>query len=172
MKNHFRKVKKLLPKTLVALVNGVIKEWDDKRGNLNLLPQGVCHNDFHGGNLLAKGDNVLGILDFGDALKTWYAADLAITLAFISFKKANPLPSMKSVVRGYSSKRKLSAAEKSSLLLLIKMRAAALAVEVPLEMKHRDKDFYQEIYKQSIFILNYLNNKNNTLSVMRLISKI
>ncbi|MBI5529919.1 MAG: phosphotransferase [Candidatus Doudnabacteria bacterium] len=164
VKTDFRKVSRILPKNLQTLVLKVFEDWNKNKSNLFLLPKGVSHNDFHGGNLLIKNDKIIGILDFGDALETWYSADLANALAFICFSSKKPLNLSRYLTEGYLTRRKLSTEEKKYLPLLIKMRAAALAVEIPLEMKHKDRSFYQKIYKQSIFILNYFNSNKNLQS--------
>jgi hydroxylysine kinase len=52
---------------------------------LAATPRQVVHNDFNGGNLVvdrAAPDFVTGILDFGDAVRSHRAADLAIALSY------------------------------------------------------------------------------------------
>lgn len=52
---------------------------------LRRTPRQVVHNDFHGGNIVvdrSAPDFVSGILDFGDAVRSHRAADLAIALSY------------------------------------------------------------------------------------------
>lgn len=47
--------------------------------------QQVVHNDFHGGNLIADPgapEFITGILDFGDTVRSYLAADLAIAMSY------------------------------------------------------------------------------------------
>lgn len=161
VKKDFPKTQANLSRNQIKMAKDVFNEWQKNKALLDLLPKGVCHNDFHGGNLLVSGNKLVGIVDFADALKTWYAADLAIALFFICYSSRNPLPFCKQLLLGYQKIRILSDVEKSVLTLLIKMRAVALLVEVPLEVKHRDKGFYQAIFKQSIQVLKFFKDKKN-----------
>lgn len=149
----FIKVKPKLSNSNIKAAKEVFGEWGRAKKILSTLPKGVCHNDFHGGNLFVQDNKLSGIVDFGDALKTWYAADLAIALFFICYSNANPTRLCKSFVSGYQKIRKLTVNEKKSLVLLIKMRAVALLVEVPLEVKHKDNGFYEKIFKQAATVL-------------------
>lgn len=58
---------------------------------LRLTPRQVVHNDFHGGNLVVHPnvpDFVIGILDFGDVMRSHRAADLAVAMSYA----ASPSP--------------------------------------------------------------------------------
>lgn len=52
------------------------------RPRLARVPTQVIHSDFHGENLLAAGDQITGILDFGDALTGPVAMDVGVAACY------------------------------------------------------------------------------------------
>lgn len=60
-----------------------LARYTERVGPLAGLPQQVVHNDFHPGNILVRGDAVVGVLDFGDIVRTARVADLGVALAYL-----------------------------------------------------------------------------------------
>lgn len=94
---------------------------------LKKLPISLIHNDANGENLLlsASGNESLrltGIIDFGDMIYTYTAAELAITCAYLELEKKNPLKSISSVIAGYNAVRPLKEFEIEVLFPLIYLR--------------------------------------------------
>lgn len=66
------------------------------------LPRSVCFADAHGQNLLVGPDRTIsGVIDFGDAMRTVTAAELAIACAYAGMNCPDPLSAMAEVVAGY-----------------------------------------------------------------------
>ncbi|WP_111720816.1 phosphotransferase [Homoserinimonas sp. OAct 916] len=62
---------------------------------LKLTRQQVVHNDFHGGNLIADPGSekfITGILDFGDTVRSYLAADLAVAMSYADMYAVNDNP--------------------------------------------------------------------------------
>ena len=95
-----------------------------------LQPQlrlGVIHNDANDYNVLVgdpvAGDRaIVGLLDFGDMLEGWTAAELAVAIAYAMFGKADPLAAAVAVTAGYHGARPLTPPELEALWLLAAIR--------------------------------------------------
>lgn len=85
---------------------------------LERLPRSWTHGDVNNGNLLAEGDRVTGLVDFGDADIGLTIGELAIALAYAMLNRAEPLAAGARVVAGYCSRRTLNALERDVLLPL------------------------------------------------------
>lgn len=102
------------------LVKHFFIQWE-----LNVLPklpelrQSIVHNDGNDWNVLTKGDQVTGIIDFGDSVYTALINELAITIAYGIFGKDDPLAWASHVIKGYHSKLPLEKIELDLLYYLI-----------------------------------------------------
>lgn len=88
------------------------------------LRPGVIHGDANDHNILASGDEITGVLDFGDMHYGAPAADLAIACAYAGLGKSNPLGAMANVVRGFHESFPLTETEIEALFPLILTRLA------------------------------------------------
>ncbi|MDM4761637.1 phosphotransferase [Galbitalea sp. SE-J8] len=107
------------------------------------LPRQVVHNDLNHHNVVVDpgaADFVVGILDFGDAVRTWRVADLAITASYL-VDPAVGWASIEPVVEGYRRHVALTDAELAALPALVRGRlvqrillgtSAALRTGTPL----------------------------------------
>ncbi len=86
--------------------------------DLTNLPSQVIHGDYHPGNLLVSGEQLVGVLDFGDVLHTARVVDLAIALNYL------PAGEWDAFTAGFESVVPLTAAEREALLPLIRARMA------------------------------------------------
>jgi hydroxylysine kinase len=80
------------------------------------LPHQVIHNDFHPGNLLvdpAHPDYIVGILDFGDMVRTARVCDLGVALAYLSPGAGSVLAASRPFVAGFDAVTPLLDAEKA-----------------------------------------------------------
>ena len=95
-----------------------------------LQPQlrvGVIHNDANDFNVLVgdpvAGDRaIVGLLDFGDMLEGWTAAEPAVAIAYAMFGKADPLAAAASLAAGYHRAHPLTAPEVEALWMLAAIR--------------------------------------------------
>jgi len=88
------------------------------------LPRSVIHGDLNDENLLVTGDEVTGLLDFGDCLYNPTVCDLAIALTYLTFDEPDPLAAAAEIVGAYHGVRPLSLAELEVLFPLICGRLA------------------------------------------------
>lgn len=110
------------------LVKHFFIQWE-----LNVLPklpslrQSIIHNDGNDWNILTKGNQVIGIIDFGDSVYTQLINELAITITYAIFGKEDPLQWACQIITGYHNELPL---EKEELDLLYYLIAARLITSV------------------------------------------
>ena len=101
------------------------------------VPKSFIHNDANDENLLVDGNQVAGILDFGDSLYNPVVCSLAITLAYIMLDRNDPLLTGSKVVAAYHKGRPLS---KSELLSIYPLVCGRLATTVSIAAERRVLD--------------------------------
>ncbi len=104
---------------------------------LGELEFGVIHNDVNDHNLLVRGDNVTGVIDFGDAVHSIRINDLAVTCAYTMLDRAEPLAVLAAITEGYQSIRPLTHLERELLPDLIMTRLAT-SVSISAYQASRD----------------------------------
>jgi len=73
---------------------------------LGRCKQGMLHGDFNDENVLVNGEQLVGLLDFGDALRGALVQDVGITLAYAAQRGDVPnLPLAAAIVQGYATGR-------------------------------------------------------------------
>jgi hydroxylysine kinase len=97
----------------------------------------VVHNDFNGSNILVDDDHpgyVTGIIDFGDAVRTAVAVDLATALSYhlpsapAALSDADVLAPSRALVAGYLRAGELIEPERELLAQLMRARLAVRAL--------------------------------------------
>lgn len=88
------------------------------------LRRGVIHNDANDNNVLIdqQHDRVISIIDFGDMLESWLAAEVAVAAAYAMLDQPDPLAVACAILRGYQQEMALEEVEVSLLFDLICMR--------------------------------------------------
>jgi Ser/Thr protein kinase RdoA (MazF antagonist) len=94
------------------LVTEVFALWDSL--DLSDLPRHVIHNDFHPGNVLTDGENITGIVDFGDVVYTARVVDVAVALCYFGWHDE--------LIEGFSSVVPLTDQEREALPMLVAAR--------------------------------------------------
>jgi hydroxylysine kinase len=97
---------------------------------LGPLRSQVVHNDFNPHNLLVSPldtDELTGIIDFGDVVRTQLINDVAIAASYLLTDGADPLDLPISFIKGYHSVTPLTSSE---LALLPSLMATRLAITV------------------------------------------
>ncbi len=114
-----------------ALLRSVLARYDAfVAPRADELPRSFIHNDANPSNLRvepgAPGSPpvLLGIVDFGDAIRSWTVADLAVACAYAGLDRADPVGVFARVARGYVSQRDVSEAEADVLFELARLRLA------------------------------------------------
>ncbi|MFJ7212944.1 aminotransferase class III-fold pyridoxal phosphate-dependent enzyme [Amycolatopsis sp. NPDC098790] len=107
------------------------------------LPSGLQHADVTLTNVLAEGDAVTGVIDFGDMHHTAAVTDLAVTLTSVLRRAEDVWRTTEAVLRGYQRYRPLSAAEVAVLgELVIARLLTTLAVSATRRPAHQDNERY------------------------------
>jgi 4-aminobutyrate aminotransferase-like enzyme/Ser/Thr protein kinase RdoA (MazF antagonist) len=96
--------------------------------NLENLRHSVIHGDANDHNVLVDGDDVVGIIDFGDLHYTAMIGELAIAGAYVALNKKDPLSAIGHLVAGYHAELPLEPAEIEALFPLILLRLAVSVV--------------------------------------------
>lgn len=120
-----------------ALLAWAFRGWQAARHRLGDLPWQFIHGDAHDENLLAEGDRVTGLIDFGDCCHNPTVCDLAICLTYLMMRGPEPLAIAAAVTDGYRRARPVSAGELSVLYPLIGARLA-VTLRVAQERKAID----------------------------------
>ena len=89
---------------------------------LPVLRRGLIHNDANDYNILVQGEEVCGIIDFGDLVHSPLINELAIALAYALLHKEEPLKWAGPLVSGYAGTLALQEAEIQVLYWLIATR--------------------------------------------------
>jgi len=94
---------------------------------IDSLRVGVIHNDANDNNVLvtlnqASQQAIAGIIDFGDMVDSWLAAEPAIAAAYAMLGKDEPLEAAVAIIKGYHAQLPFNEAEVSALFGFICMR--------------------------------------------------
>lgn len=117
---------------------------------LQTLRRSVVHNDANDFNVIVDGEQVTGIIDFGDMVFTHTVNDVAIAMAYASLGKPDPLAAMAHVLRGYQREFPLTDAEIQALFGLACMRLCVSACLAAKQQAERPDDAYLGISQQPI----------------------
>ncbi len=91
------------------------------------LPRQVIHNDAHVGNLLRAAsdtDQVTGVIDFGDLVRTVTVADLGVSGASLAPHQDDPTAALAALVSGFHDQCPVSSAEARLVPELVLCRLA------------------------------------------------
>ncbi len=111
---------------LVSRAAGHFAEFAEPK--LRHVSTSVIHNDANDHNVLVDGigdgdsPRSIGLIDFGDLVKSWTVSDLAIAATYVAMHKHDPLGAIAAVVAGYHQARPLDENELGALHGLIRMR--------------------------------------------------
>tara|TARA_Y100000590_G_scaffold68746_1_gene74941 strand:+ start:309 stop:1277 length:969 start_codon:yes stop_codon:yes gene_type:complete len=117
VKNDCSKIHHNLPKIIEKNLDEIEKNWPKN------IPSGIIHADLFPDNIFFKNNKVSGIIDFYFSCNDYYAFEIAICLNALCFEGKNEnlsfnVTKAKKFIDGYSSVRKVSEDEKSSLKVL------------------------------------------------------
>ena len=103
--------------------------WQVVAGLAEDLPVQVIHGDITGDNVVCGPDGMPeGIIDFGDLMRSWTVAELAVAVATaLRHDGCEPAGTL-AAIRAFHAVRPLSAAEVEALWPLVVVRAAVLVV--------------------------------------------
>lgn len=121
------------------LLEWAFRSWKVARSGLDAVPWQFIHGDGHDENLLVSGGRVVGLIDFGDCCHNPRICELAICVAYLMMRCADPLHRAATALSGYQEHTVLSADELGLLYPLICGRLA-VSIGVANERKTIDPD--------------------------------
>ena len=116
------------------------------------LRRSVIHGDANDYNVLVDPDTmtVSGLIDFGDAIYSYTAGDLAIAVAYVVLDKHDPIAAAWRVIDGYTSECPLLENEFDVLWRLVLLRLAMSACLAVYQQRLRPENDYLLISQRLI----------------------
>ena len=92
----------------------------------DLLPTTVIHNDANDHNVMVvpsvRGMRLAGLIDFGDVVRGWRAAEIAVAAAYAMMELPDPLEAACAIARGYAARSPLDEAECGAIVPMVALR--------------------------------------------------
>lgn len=163
VEKHFDQAVPYLDARTQTYLKQLFIEWNKRKQDLETrLPKGIIHNDFHGYNLFVKENQCTGVIDFGDALHSWYAADIGISLAHLCFHDVeHASENAKALLKGYTELLPLDSVIAEDLLLLMQLRIATVLVEMAINFEGNLEGIYLKFWNDMHAGIDFLSNETN-----------
>lgn len=123
-----------------------------------LLPQlrkQIIHNDANDWNLLTNGEEISGIIDFGDLAHTPLINELAIAITYACFDKPDPLKWAGIILQAYHNITPLEEVELSILYYLVAGRLVTSVCNSAHAKKNNPDNEYASVSEESAWKLLY-----------------
>ena len=137
------------PEMVAATLRRAVR-WLDPVGDS--LPVTVIHNDANDYNVMVApaldGDRLGGLIDFGDVVRSWRAAELAIASAYAMMGLADPVEAACRVTRGYSSVTPLSDAECRAIIPMAALRLCLSVCVQSRQMREQPGNEYLAVSRE------------------------
>ena len=126
------------------------------------LKMGVIHNDGNDHNILVdeKGE-AIGIIDFGDMVYSYQAAEPAVCMAYLGLEKEDAFTPMAQVLKGYHSSFTLNNSELKSIIYLVCIRLCISVIMSAWRMKLFPENKYLSVSQKPAWdLLRKLENED------------
>ena len=121
------------------------------------LPGAVIHNDGNDFNVLVRpslhGARLAGLIDFGDVVRGWRAAEVAIAATYAMMEMADPLDAACALARGYASVTPLSAGECRAILPMVALRLCQSVSVQARQMREQPGNEYLAVSQEAAWRL-------------------
>lgn len=154
---HFEEEKSKMPKDIRTMIEGLNDEWMAAQKKLQKCRRGFIHNDFNDSNLLIDKGEIAAVIDFSEAIYSWYLSDIATAMKYIFLSEKNRWPKVNDFMAGYRSEFKIPDHELAQIPLLIKIRAA-------LSITENVRD-HGKMHPSSAYVLRRMNDPKNLRKV-------
>ena len=137
----------------VLRTTGHILARDGRR--LSRLRRSAVHGDANDFNVIVladgpRGPRVSGLIDFGDMVHSYTAAEPAIAIAYASLDHPDPLRAASGILRGYHAAHPLTDDELSALFGLVQLRLCMSVAIAAHQQRQRPADEYLSISQAPI----------------------
>ncbi|MEO0403469.1 MAG: aminotransferase class III-fold pyridoxal phosphate-dependent enzyme, partial [Bacteroidota bacterium] len=122
---------------------------EEVRPHFEHLRKQVIHNDPNEWNVLVEGNEIRGIIDFGDLTHTFLINELAIATAYVCYDKSDPLVWARLMVQSYHEVHPLEELEVKLLYYLIAARLCTTICNSAHSRKTNPKNAYASISEQN-----------------------
>jgi 4-aminobutyrate aminotransferase-like enzyme/murein DD-endopeptidase MepM/ murein hydrolase activator NlpD len=151
--------------TVARALDSLVATFDQRTAPLLArLPRTAVHGDLNDHNVLVVTSNareveadvaawdprIAGIVDFGDMVRSYRVADLAIAIAYAILGSDDPVTVASHVVRGYSEVLRLSDDELAALFGLVALRLCASACISAEQQRQRPEIDYLSVSQRGI----------------------
>ena len=128
----------------------------------NELRMAVIHNDGNDHNILVdKNGETTGIIDFGDMVYSYQAAEPAVCMAYLGLEKEDAFTPMVQVLKGYHSYFPLNNSELKSVIYLVSIRLCISVTMSAWRMKLFPKNKYLSVSQNPAWkLLQYLEKED------------
>ena len=137
------------PDTVAATLDRAVRWLDPVRDS---LPVTVIHNDANDYNVMVApsldGDRLAGLIDFGDVVRGWRAAELAVASAYAMMGLADPVEAACAITRGYSSVAPITNAECRAIIPLVALRLCLSVSVQARQMREQPGNAYLAVSQE------------------------
>jgi len=148
----------------IEIISYFIKQYNKNiLPNNKLLKKSIIHNDCNDHNIIVDNDNkIYGIIDFGDMVHTYTAAEPAVAIAYAVLGRDNPVKISVEILKGYCDNNFLSNDELESIIYLacIRLCISVTMAEYRIKLFPKNKylmvsnidawDFLNTMYKEDL----------------------
>ncbi|MGC6489197.1 MAG: aminotransferase class III-fold pyridoxal phosphate-dependent enzyme [Planctomycetota bacterium] len=150
-----------------------VHEWFlSARSGLAALRRCVVHNDANDHNVLlggARGQEVVGLVDFGDMCRTALVSEPAIAASYLAMHARDPLTAIDAVVRGYHDVLPLREDEVAVVVPLVALRLVVSAANAAVEAAANPDDAYVTVSQRGVQrVLRALHGRDHHVADARL----
>ncbi len=121
------------------------------------LPAGVIHNDANDHNVIVRpspaGARLAGLIDFGDMVRSWRAAEVAVAAAYAMLDRADPVEAACRVAGGYASVTPLREEECRAILPLVALRLCLSVTVQARRMREQPRNEYLAVSQEPAWSL-------------------
>lgn len=120
--------------------------------HLGELRTSVIHNDANDANLLVRPwtpgtdesgtPRITGLIDFGDMVRSWTVAELAVACAYAAMEAGDPVDICRRIARGYHAAYPLREPEVDALFDLVRLRLCLSVVVSAVRAGHEPRNDY------------------------------
>jgi len=119
----------------------------------HLLRKSVIHNDANDWNILSNEKNVIGAIDFGDAVYSFTISEVVVGVTYIALESKDPLLKVSKVLEGYHRVLPIQELEIESIYYLLAARLCMSACQSAYLKRQRPDDTYVSIHEKAVWKL-------------------